>query len=320
MERQSVYAVRWNSMFVVDSHCDSIALVGKQKLVNPYNYSKKYRQLQMTAMFCAHPNETRQDSWNRALHYIDVFNHAMEDESDVVRPVRTYADIESAFAGGYHAALLTVEGGLGYNTVENLNKVWEAGVRVFGLTWLSNDMAKSNRVFEDGEEDTGLTSLGREIVAEGNRLGMIFDVSHISDKSFYELLEISKKPIIATHSNFRSLCSHTRNLTDDMARCITERDGMIGLNLCTAFVHDEPEKRTVESYFAHLDHCLEKFGEDHIGFGGDIDGVGGEYPYPLDEGSSIHDRLIEYMEKHYTTSVVEKVAGGNYMNFLKKYL
>lgn len=307
-------------MFVVDSHCDSIAMVGRQPLVNPYNYSKKYQQLQMVAMFCAHPKDTKQDSWNRAQHYIDVFNKAMEDEKDVVLPVRTYADIEAAFAAGKHAALLTVEGGLGFNTVENFRTVWEAGVRVFGVTWLSNDMAKSNRVFDDGEEDTGLSDLGRAIVAEGNRLGMIFDVSHISDKSFWDLAEIAEKPIIATHSNFRTLCGHTRNLTDDMARQIVKGDGMIGLNLCTAFVHDVPEQRTVENFFRHLDYFLENFDEDHIGFGGDIDGVGRVYPTPVNEGSSIHDQLIEFMEKHYSASVIEKVAGLNYLNFLKKYL
>lgn len=307
-------------MFVVDSHCDSIAMVGNQPLVNPYNYSKKYQQLQMVAMFCAHPKDTPQDSWNRAQHYIDVFNKAMVDEADVVLPVRTYADIEAAFAAGKHAALLSVEGGLGFNTVENFRAVWEAGVRVFGVTWLSNDMAKSNRVYENGEEDTGLTDLGRAIVAEGNRLGMIFDVSHISDKSFWDLAEIAEKPIIATHSNFRTLCGHTRNLTDDMARHIVKCDGMIGLNLCTPFVHEDPEQQTIENFFRHLDYCMENFGEDHIGFGGDIDGVGGEYPKPVNEESSIHDQLIEFMEKHYSASVIEKVSGVNYLNFLKKYL
>lgn len=307
-------------MFVVDSHCDSIATVGEQPLVNPYNFSRRFRQLQMTAMFCTHPGDTPQTSWERVLHYISVFDRAMEDEADAVRQVRSYADIEEAFESGRHAALLTVEGGLGCNTVENLRYVWNAGVRVFGLTWLSNDMAKSNRVLEDGEADTGLSPLGREMVEEGNRLGMLFDVSHISDMSFFDLLELSEKPLIATHSNFRTLCSHSRNLTDEMARAIVERDGMIGLNLCTSFVHDEPEKRTVESFFAHLDYCLEHFGEEHIGFGGDIDGVGGVYPTPINESSSIHDQLIEYMERHYQTSVIENVAGGNYLRFLKKYL
>ncbi len=305
-------------MFIVDSHCDSIAMVGKQPLVNPYNYSTTYRQLQMVAMFCAHPKDTPQDSWDRAGRYINVFKQAMEDEREVVLPVRTYADIEDAFRQGKHAALLTVEGGLGFNTVENFRAVYEAGVRVFGVTWLCNDMAKSNRV--PAGEDTGLSDLGREIVAEGNRLGMIFDVSHISDKSFWDLADIAEKPIIATHSNFRSLCGHSRNLTDDMARRIVEGDGMIGLNLCTAFVHDDPAQQTIENFFRHLDYCLEHFGEDHIGFGGDIDGVGGVYPAPLNEGSSIHDQMIEFMETHYSAAIIEKVSGANYLSFLKKYL
>ncbi len=308
--------------YVVDSHCDSIQAVDKKNygIVNPYNYSKKYQQLQFVALFFCWPNEDAAAWKRRAIHYYGQFKMAMEKEADKVVQVRSWPEIEAAIAAGKHAALLTIEGGIDTeNAIETFRDFYTVGVRVFGLAWSSNGLAMSNRV--DKDKDTGLSEIGREIVAEGNRLGMIFDVSHLSDKSFWDLAEISKKPIIATHSNFRSLCSASRNLTDEMAKEIVRQDGMIGLNLCTAFIHDEGPKQTVENYFKHLEYALPLIGEDHIGFGGDVDGIDDCYPAPLTMKDSIHDQLIEFMLRHnYSDELVKKVAGGNYLSFLKKYL
>ena len=310
-------------MFIVDSHCDSIQLVDhcKYGIVNPHNYSTKYQQIQFVAMMTGWPGDTVKDAWRRACRYTGLFCMAMESEKDKVIQIKTYADIERAFAEGKHGALLTIESATGIQSSPKLLRdFYNVGVRVVGLTWLTNDLGKSNRVFEDGEEDTGLTDAGREMVAAGNELGMIWDVSHLSDASFWQLAELTKKPLIATHSNFRSLCSHSRNLTDDMAKEIIRQGGMIGLNLLPGFISDDPDKRTVADYFKHMEYCLELGGEDNIGFGGDIDGTSGRYPAPLDESCSIHDRLIEFMQKHYSETIVEKFVGGNYLAYLKKYL
>ncbi len=232
-----------------------------------------------------------------------------------------YNDIEAAFNEGKHAVMLTMEGGSGINgDIKNLEYFFNRGVRVFGLAWLTNELATSNRLDQFGN-DTGLTPLGIEAVKECNRLGMILDVSHLSDRSFYQVLELSKKPIMATHSNFRSLCSHSRNLTDEMAKEIIKQDGMIGLNLYTEFIDDIPNMRTAENLFRHLDHCLELGGENNIGFGCDIDGCDGIYPAPLSESCSMHDCLLEIMQKrNYSSTLIKKIAGENHLNFLKKYL
>ena len=310
-------------MFLVDSHCDSIALVdsGKFPLVNPHNFSNKYNQLQFVAMFCIARDGNIEEAYSRTVRYIGHFSIAMQKERDRIIQVRSYSDIERAIAENKHAALLAVEGGSGIKgSTQVLRDFYEAGVRVFGLAWLSNELAKSNRI-ADGEEDTGLTALGREIVNEGNKLGMIFDVSHLSDKSFWDLYELSKKPPIASHSNFRSLCPHSRNLTDKMAKAIVERDGMIGLNMYPEFIDVKKEDQTVDRFFDHLDYCIDKFGSDNIGFGGDIDGTSGMYPSPVTEERSIHDQFIDVMfARGYSTTLIEKFVGGNYLNYLKKYL
>ena len=310
-------------MYIVDSHCDSIQLVdrGRFPLVNPHNFSSRHLQLQFIAMFCIARDGDLNEAYKRAVRYLGHFTISMQKESDKVLQVRTYEDIERAFSENKHAALLAIEGGSAINgSKEVLKDFYHAGVRVFGLAWLSNELAKSNRISE-GEEDTGLTDLGREIVAEGNDLGMIFDVSHLSDKSFWDLAGISKKPLIASHSNFRSLCQHSRNLTDDMARFIVEHDGMIGLNMYPEFIDENVDSQTVDRYFDHLDYCIDKFGSDNVGFGGDVDGTSGEYPSPISEERSIHDQFLEVMYRRgYSDDIIEKFAYKNFMNFLKKYL
>ena len=158
-----------------------------------------------------------------------------------------------------------------------------------------------------------------KMVEAGNRLGMLFDVSHLSDRSFWDLSALSKKPILATHSDFRALCSCNRNLTDEMAQKIVRQDGMIGLNLCPKFLSDREERQTLFGFFDHLEYGLAHFGEDHLGFGLDIDGID-RYPEPLTPDSSLHDRIAEFLLKHYPQRVVEKISGSNFISFLKKYL
>lgn len=309
-------------MFIADSHCDSIINVdkGKHGIVNPYNFSTHRNQLQFVAMFTGRPGDAPDDAWRHLCRYTGQFFLEMASERDRIVQVKAYADIERAFAEGKHAALLTIEGATALKgSTELFEKFYNVGVRVVGLTWLSNDLAKSNRVFDDRDEDTGLSALGRSLVEHGNRLGMIWDVSHASDKTFWDLAELSSKPIIASHSNFRSVCPHSRNLTDAMARQIITSGGIIGLNLCPQFIHSDQKKQAVDSLFLHIDHCLELGGENSLGFGCDIDGID-SLPSPLTFDRSVHDRLIELMQKHYTERTVEKIAGENCLAYLKKWL
>ena len=312
-------------MYIADAHCDSLKLMadgGSRELINSYNFSKKYPQLQLAAVFCGRGEENGEQSYNRAKRYITAFQAALKAHSENCVFVRSYSDIERARNEKKHGFMFTAEGAgkaILYKR-EILSDLYLAGARVIGLTWESNALAKSNRLL-DGEADTGFSELGKDVLREINSLGMIVDVSHLSDKSFYDAAYLSDKPIVATHSNFRSVCPHTRNLTDAMAALIFEKDGMVGLNLYPPFISETKEKQTVDGLFEHLDYALSLGGENHIGFGGDIDGTSGRYPYPLDERSSMHDMIIEQMLRHnYSEALVKKVAGENWINYFKKYL
>ena len=145
--------------------------------------------------------------------------------------------------------------------------------------------------------------------------GIIIDVSHLSDRSFYDVIERTAYPVIATHSNFRDVCASPRNLTLDMARRIASRGGIIGLNVYPAFLSDSGRADKSDIY-RHVDYALDKLGEDVLCFGCDIDGVE-EYPDGFNENESIHDRLVDILLERYSQSVVEKIAGLNAINFFK---
>ncbi len=285
-------------MYVIDAHCDSIGFA--PPIVKNYNFSKKYPQLQVVALFDTDGDKT--------MDYIRIFNDCVKNEN--LNFVKKYSDIKE----GAHSVMLSIEGGTVLEHVD-LCALYDAGVRIVGLAWYSNKLAKSNRL-GNGELDTGISDFGKKIIEKGNALGVIFDVSHLSDKSFWDVARLSKKPIIATHSNFRALCPHSRNLTDDMAREIISQGGVIGLNLYPDFVGKSP---TVDTLFEHIDHCLALGGQNCLGFGFDIDGTEGMYVSPLNENESIHDKVIELMLKHgYSDALVKKIAYKNFLAFFKK--
>jgi membrane dipeptidase len=165
------------------------------------------------------------------------------------------------------SAILTLEGtaGIGYDP-ELLTDLQAIGFRIASLGWNEKNPLTGSNV-----TGGGLTDQGREFVKEAQRLGILIDVSHISDEGFWDIMKITQAPIVATHSNSRSVCNHSRNLTDDMFRAIVETGGVAGYNGCADFTGENP---TVDTICDHIFHFMEldPTGK-HIALGGDLDGV-----------------------------------------------
>lgn len=168
---------------------------------------------------------------------------------------------------GMMSAILTLEGtaGIDYNP-ELLEDLHMIGFRIASLGWNEKNPLTGSNV-----TGGGLTDQGREFVREAQRLGILVDVSHISDEGFWDIMKITDSPIIATHSNSRRLCGHSRNLTDDMFKAICETGGVAGYNMCDEFTGENP---TIDTVCDHIFHFLEldPCGK-HIALGGDLDGV-----------------------------------------------
>jgi membrane dipeptidase len=302
-------------MYIVDMHCDSLSCVsGERGLINSYNVSHKYPYLQFCAHFSEKGNDAPEERVKRLLSALNVYLY----ETDRLGLARVIdgRDVFSAVDGCKAASVFTIEGGGGlFADSKELDTVARAGLAVMGMAWDNNEL--SSCAWDD--VDNGLTEQGVKMVKRCSELGIILDVSHLSDRAFYEVFELSPLPHIATHSNFRDVCDSRRNLTLDMACKIAGRGGVIGINIYPPFLNSSG-KAGMDDILRHIDYGLEHVGEDAIGFGFDIDGTEGLYPAGLDESESIHDRVVDMLLAKYPQTIVEKIAGGNVIEFLKNNL
>ena len=190
----------------------------------------------------------------------------LNQNSRLIRQAFSAEDVEANRKAGLMSAILTLEGpaGIGYDPAL-LELLHTVGFRISTLGW-----NESNPLIGSHITGGGLTDQGREYVQECQRLGILVDVSHCSDEGFWNIMEMTQAPVIASHSNSRAVCDHSRNLTDDMFRAICNTGGVVGLNLYSRFLGNEP---TLDTACDHILHWLELDPEGkHIALGGDLDG------------------------------------------------
>ena len=190
----------------------------------------------------------------------------VEKNKDLIAQAFSASDVEENMKKGIMSAILTIEGPAGFGfdpaLLEDLYKI---GFRITTLGW-----NEKNVLCGSHKTGGGLTDLGREYVFEAQRLGMVIDVSHISDEAFWDIMNITQAPVIATHSNSRAVCNVSRNLTDDMFKAIMKTGGVAGLNLYPEFLGEDA---TLDTACDHILHWMELGGAKHIALGGDLDGV-----------------------------------------------
>lgn len=257
------------------------------------------------------------DPWERVCRLYRCYREELERNQDILAPALCYADIVRNEAEGKLSAMLTVEeGGVCKGDVEKLQELYRMGVRMMTLTWnFKNEIGSPNldlkrrqaarRALEawkntapgttEEEEKRGeaqaasdsllhspnltdgLTRKGREFVAQMERLGMIPDVSHLSDAGFYDVLEETRKPFVASHSNARAVCPNARNMTDDMIARLADRGGVMGLNFCADFLEEKPvgvgNPGTIAAVVRHAKHIVSVGGIGVLGLGSDFDGI-----------------------------------------------
>ena len=238
---------------------------------------------------------------------------------DVIAMASNYAEIKANWEKGLSSAVLTVEDGrMVEGKMEKLHYLYEQGVRAIALTWnFANCFGYPNS--KDAEiMSKGLTDFGIEAIGEMNRLGILVDVSHLSDGGFYDVAKYSKKPFIASHSNCRALTDHTRNLTDEMIRILADKGGVSGLNFGPDFVKPqgmEPDSRA--EYLAdHVLHFIKTGGEDCVGLGTDFDGVGGHLE--ISRPTQMELLFDTLHKKGLTERQLEKFASGNVLRVMKE--
>ena len=198
---------------------------------------------------------------------VSLLQDAIDKNSDLIRQARTADDVRRNLEAGIMSAIFTIEGpaNIGFDPAK-LEKLHNLGFRISSLGWNEKNCLTGSHM-----TGGGLTKRGREYIKECQRLGIIVDVSHISDEAFWQIMDMTEKPVIASHSNSRSVWGESRNLTDDMFKAICQSGGVAGFNMCAEFVGENPN---LDTACDHVLHFLELDPEGtHIALGGDLDGI-----------------------------------------------
>ena len=328
------------NMKFADLHCDTLLSVLTQNGVSPETLWHNGGHLDLSRLLRADaaieffaiflpPRERL-----AAAGYSDEFTCVQDacqllDQASALEPNRiglalTSEDVRRNLHSGCASAIRTVEDGrLVDGSFRNLDRLFAMGIRLITLTWnYANCFGYPNST-SPAEMSRGLTDFGKEAVLRMNELGILVDVSHLSDGGFWDVQKIAKKPFVASHSNARALCPHPRNLTDDMIRARGNAGGVIGLNFCPSFLETAPDgkspRSTAAALLRHARHLANVGGIDCVAIGSDFDGIE-ETPEEIPSCLAM-PRLAEAMEQNgFTHTEVEKVFSENVRRFLKENL
>jgi membrane dipeptidase len=255
------------------------------------------------------PERAEGAGMDHLLAYAELFREKIIKKGSF-RFVRTSEDLRKAAALGKRCALLTMEGADAlHGSFSHLRTMFDLGVRCLGLTWNYANWA-ADGIMEP--RAGGLTVKGQKLVQECNDLGIILDVSHLSEAGFWELAELSSKPFIASHSNVKEICPHPRNLTKDQVETIARQGGVIGVNFYPPFL-TKNESAGISDVLRHIETLCEWGGEKACGLGSDYDGISRK-PAGLEDAASF-EKLQDAICKIYSAEQAERILYRNWFEF-----
>jgi len=263
-------------------------------------------------------------SFTRAMRMIDVVHALAARHPDHLALATTAAEVRAARAEGRVALLLAVEGGHAIEgSLERLRELHAAGARYMTLTWNNGTAWAGAAEGLGGTRRGGLTDFGRDVVREMNRLGMLVDVSHVSEATFRDALDASSAPVIASHSNARALRDHPRNLHDEQLRAVAQAGGVVGLNFYAEFVDPSFGRRAGRTPLAlladHADHLAAVAGIDHVALGSDFDGIRAT-PEGMEDVTCLPLLVQALLDRGWRDGDVEQLLGGNAMRVMERAL
>jgi membrane dipeptidase len=261
-------------------------------------------------------------SANRTLQMIDTIRTDIVAAHPNDFALTTSADqIEAAHRQGKIAALIGIEGGHAIeDSLRLLRDYYALGVRYMTLTHFNtNDWADSSGDIENTAiaHHNGLTPFGKQVVTEMNRLGMMVDISHVADKTFWDAIETSKAPLIASHSSCRALTNAPRNMTDAMITALAQKGGVIQINFYCDFIKQKANPPTIDDVIDHIDHAVKIAGIDHVGIGSDFDGIECA-PVGLKDVSQFPNLTRGLEARGYTHDQIAKLYGLNTLALMRK--
>lgn len=322
-----------DKFLVLDSHCDTPMFFpqgihfewrdnrilvdlhkmtdGRQNAVTMVAYLPQPKPGQQFSEISPLPAETPTDYANLIFDRIEEMVAA---NSDAVSIARTPADLYTDKRQGRKSIMLGIENGLALgHDVANVERFARRGVVYITLCHNGdNDICDSARRSEN--TNGGVSPFGEQVIREMNRTGLMVDLSHAGEKSFYDALEISSTPIVCSHSNCKSLCDVPRNLTDDQLRALALRGGVAQITLYNGFLRDDDREASIIDAIDHLDHAIDIMGIDNVGVGTDFDGDGGVCG--IADSSELINFTIQLLRRRYSSEDIEKIWGGNWLRVM----
>lgn len=308
-------------MMIFDAHCDTLTRAvneGQSLSGNAFHWdiarARQYDGFVQVLAVWQDPAKMK-PSFSRAMQYIRAAEKFGQEDAHL-KVCRNASELESGLEEKKVCGLLALEGGECLEgKMENLKLFYQAGVRVITLTW-----NHANALGDGAEEplNRGLTPFGREVVEWMQQNGMIVDISHAGEKTFWDCLGMAKRPVIASHSNARRIHDHPRNLRDEQLQAIARNGGVIGINFYTHFI-GPPDKADLAALIQHIEHMLDVAGENAVGLGADFDGMD-SLPEPITGVESLHALFNALARMNYSDELIEKIAGLNFLRFFRNAL
>ena len=306
-------------MRVFDLHCDTLTLCKRKgwTLDNGQNHlhlkdAEDFDSyIQLYAIFI--PDDVR---GLQAENYFSIhsayYRRQLAQSQGKLFDVHSVKTLNEAAKHKGMSGILAVEGGsVLHGSLDMVTVLANAGVRSLTLTWNGN-----NEIAGGAGDDGRLTAFGREAIRELERLHIAVDVSHLNDQSFWDVMEAAEKPVIATHSNARSVCPHRRNLTDEMFGAIAKSGGLAGLNFARDFIASPGEKADIAAMARHLEHFLALGGEDTLALGSDYDGA--DIDACIDRPQKLCSLYQTLLEDGVSEAQADKIFFGNAFRFFSR--
>ena len=311
----------------IDLHCDTVyEMINKNINLDSADLCVSADKLKAAKALCQcfalyinlADHNSNEECWQRMLNMYELFERETALRSDRILVARSAADIERAATQQKTAALLTVEeGGICGESLERLEQLYGMGVRMITLTWNYENAIGFPNSADPAAMRKGLKPFGFEFIENMQRLGMIIDVSHLSEGGFWDVVKHSRKPFVASHSNAKSLCNVSRNLTDEQLKALANSGGVTGINFYPNFLGSD-QTGSIEQMISHICHIKKVAGIDTVAIGSDFDGY--DIPAELKDAADL-PKFAEALQKAgFTADEVDKICWKNALRVFKEVL
>ena len=318
-------------IYIADMHCDTIACCvaksGGAIRLRRSDPNKSHIDierlklggvmLQCFAIYMFPPNEWRlfdapiHSDYEFFEHVYGWYKKEMDENRSAIRPAMSYGDIEANLRDGIISSLLAIEDGVVIgDKIERLDALYDKGVRLITLTWNNENCIG----YPGADPRGGLKPFGIEALSRMNELGIIADVSHLSDAGFFDVARFSKKPFVASHSNARALCAGHRNLTDDMLKALGDAGGAAGINFASDFLVENATYAFTDDIVRHARYMADKAGVEAVAFGSDFDGISTGLEFTDCSGFPM---IVEALHRAFTAREVDLITHKNVLRVVR---